>query len=260
MEYEFIVVEQSTHIALLTLNRPDKRNAMHGLLVAELTHALKQLASDDTIRVLIIQGNGDNFCAGGDVKWMQLQAEGSPSDNEADAMLLAELLYLLYHFPKPTLALAHGVTLGGGVGLLSACDVVVASDEASFGFSEVKLGIAPSVISPYVIDAIGQRAALYYFLTGETFNVETAFKIGLVHQIVAETDLLRTGAAIAKRLLRNSPYALMSIKSLVREIGKEKISPALTKKTAKHLAALRVSSEAAEGLKAFIEKRDPKWR
>jgi methylglutaconyl-CoA hydratase len=169
MKTEFITVATAGSIATLTLNRPDKRNAMHGPLMMELQHALGLLAEDSS-RVLLINGRGENFCAGGDIGWMQKIAAGSDDENYRDAQLLADLLYQLYVFPKPVIVLAHGATLGGGLGFVAAADIAIAASNASFGLPEVKIGITPSIISPYVISAIGERMAHYYFLTGERFG------------------------------------------------------------------------------------------
>lgn len=261
MANEFVLVEKSNrHIVSITLNRPEKRNAFNAVLIAELLQAIQSIAADASVRVVIIHGNGDNFCAGGDIQWMQDMAKASAVDNVKDSQMLADLLYQLYHLPMPTITLAHGAVLGGGLGLLAASDIVIAGKHSSFGFSEVKIGLAPSTISPYVIAAIGERAAHYYFLTGERFQAAEAQRIGLVHHLTEEDALLRTGAAFAERLLSNSKTAMRETKSLIRQVAREKISPQLSKFTAEHLAKLRTSPEAQEGLKAFLEKRDPNWR
>jgi len=258
MKTEFITISQTDNIATLTLNRPDKRNAMHGPLIMECQQALRLLAESPT-RVLIINGNGENFCAGGDIGHMQKIAAGSKDDNYRDAQLLADLLYQLYQFPKPTLVLAHGMTLGGGLGLVAAADIAIASSNASFGLPEVKIGLAPSMISPYVIAAIGERMAHYYFLTGERFGAEQAHRIGLIHQLTDETTLMSAGMSVAQILLQNSPLALQSAKQLMRTVAKQKITVELAQQTSEHLAELRATPEAQEGLRAFMEKRKPRW-
>lgn len=259
MAYEHILVAKADGIATLTLNRPDKRNAMNGKVIQEILTALRQLANDDEARVLMINGNGEHFCAGADINWMQKIAAGTYDENYDDAILLADMMYQLYSFSKPTLVLAHGATLGGGLGLLSACDIAITAKNASFGFSEVKIGLAPSTISPYVIAAIGERAAHYYFLTGERFGADEAHRIGLVHQVTEVDALLSVGVSIAQTLLQNSPQAMMAAKQLIRQVAREKILVGLSQKTAEHLANLRASDEAQEGLRAFMEKRAPKW-
>lgn len=255
---EFIQVSTVDKIATLSLNRPDKRNAMHGPLISECLQALCALAADSS-RVLVINGSGENFCAGGDIAWMQKIANGTRDENYNDAQLLADLLYQLYIFPKPVIVLAHGATLGGGMGLVSAADIALAANNAVFGLPEVKIGLAPSMISPYVISAIGERMAHYYFLTGERFGAEVARNIGLVHQVVEADALSGAGLNIAKMILENSPDALRSAKELIHSASKQKITQELTQKTAEHLAELRASEQAQEGLRAFLEKRKPRW-
>ncbi|MBX3709188.1 MAG: enoyl-CoA hydratase/isomerase family protein [Gammaproteobacteria bacterium] len=255
----FVLLSRSENIVTVTLNRPDKRNAMNGSLIAELLQILKMLANDDS-RVVIIEGSGDSFCAGGDIAWMQEIASGSEEKNYEDAQLLADLLYALYTFPKPTIALAHGVVLGGGLGLLAAADIAIAAKSAQFGLPEVKIGIAPSIISPYVIAAIGERLAHYYFLTGERFNADEASQFGLIHQITADDALMNAGIAVARILSENSSQALRAAKQLIRCVSKQKISKELTQETAEHLAELRTTTDAKEGLHAFLAKRKPKWK
>lgn len=255
---EFITLTHHQQIAVLALNRPDKRNAMHGPLISECRQVLKTLSTDAS-RILIIHGNGENFCAGGDIGWMQKIAEGTENENYNDAQSLADLLQDLYLFPKPTIVLAHGATLGGGLGLLSAADIAIAANNAVFGLPEVKIGLAPSMISPYVIAAMGERNAHYYFLTGERFAAEEARRIGLVHQVVDAEGLMNAGMNIAGKLLENSPQGLRSVKQLIRIVSQQKISPELAQHTAEHLAELRTTPEAQEGLHAFLEKRKPKW-
>jgi len=255
---EFIKLAHSNEIATLTLNRPDKRNAMHGPMIMECQQALKSLASD-TSRVLLITGQGENFCAGGDIGWMQKIAVGSQADNYNDAELLADLLYQLYTFPKPTIVLAQGATLGGGLGLLSAADIAIAAKSASFGLPEVKIGLTPSMISPYVIASLGERFAHYYFLTGERFAADEAYRLGLVQKITADEDLQSVGRSLAETVLQNSPRALLAAKQLIRMVSSQKITAELAQKTSEHLAELRATREAQEGLQAFLEKRKPRW-
>src|SRR5579885_3474108 len=214
MAYEFISVSHTEHLAILTLNRPEKRNAIHGPMLKELLQALRTLSADEQTGVLLINANGEHFCAGADIAWMQKIASGSYEENYDDAQLLADLMYQLYSFPKATIGLAHGATLGGGLGLLSACDIAIAAKNASFGFSEVKIGITPSTISPYVIAAIGERAAHYYFLTGERFGAEEAYRIGLLHHVTENDALKSTGLMIANRILENNQQAVMAAKQL----------------------------------------------
>lgn len=259
MSYRYLSVSKDGGIAMIALNRPDKRNAMNGEMIQEMAQALTVIANDAQANVLMIHGNGEHFCAGADIVWMQTIAKAPHEDNLSDAHALAAMLYQLYTFPKPSIVLAHGATLGGGLGLVSACDMAIAARDASFGFSEVKIGIAPSTISPYVISAIGERAARYYFLTGVRFGADEARQAGLIHQVTENDALFRTGHALAQTILLNSPNALREIKHLVRRVAHEPISPEVGRMTAEHLAALRVTPEAQEGLKAFLEKRSPSW-
>ena len=259
MSTQWIVTEKKNHMTTVTLNRPEKRNALNGEMIDLLLASLKKIAHDKSCRVFMICGAGDVFCAGGDIAWMKEMAEKNEAENVADALLLADCLYQLYQMPMPTIALAQGTILGGGVGLLCACDMVIASNNAQFGFSEVKLGLSPSTISPYVIRAIGERATRYYFLTGERFSSEIAKRLGLVHLIVNQNELAQKGDAMAHLLLQNSPEALQACKSLIHAISLKEVTPNLNQTTAKHLSKRRASKEAKEGLRAFLEKRTPHW-
>lgn len=259
-ESVIVMFSPSPGIMTITLNRPEKSNAMNGEVMHKFIHALKEIAADREIRVVILTGNGTHFCAGADINWMQQIAQGKPEINFADAKELALLLQMLYTFPKPTIALTQGMILGGGMGLTACCDIVIAAENANFGFSEAKIGLTPSVISPYIISAIGARASRYYFLTADKFNAQEAQRIGLVHQIVAEDKLVETGIHIAKKLLKNSPHALTEVKTLISRVANEKITQELVHYTAEHLAGMRATEDAQEGLKAFLEKREAQWK
>ena len=256
---EPILISTQDAITIITLNRPQKRNAMNDEMVQALSHLLKKLAMDESVRVLILCGAGEHFCAGADLASMKDIGNSSDENNYQNAKIFADFMYQLHSFPKPTIALTHGIALGGGLGLLSACDIAIATKGSYFIFSEAKIGLAASTISPYVIAAIGERAARYYFLTGERFDAFEAKRIQLIHQIVEEESLLSTGMMLAKTLLLNGPAALIAAKKLIRDVSKEKITEALVQKTAEHLAHIRSSKEAQEGLSAFLEKRNPKW-
>lgn len=254
-----IIMKTEGGISTLTLNRPEKRNAMNQEMIKELLDALHHVALDHHSRVLIIKGSGEVFCAGADITWMQKIATFSDDENEDDAQLLADFLYQLYSFPKPTIVLAHGNVLGGGLGLLCACDIAIAANQTRFGFSEVDIGLTPSCISPYVLAAIGERASRYYFLTGERFDTKEALRLGLIHRVLEADVLDHMGFALAKELLLKGPNTLSAVKQLVQFVTGEKITESLIQKTAEHLARVRRSSEAKEGLQAFLEKREPKW-
>lgn len=259
MNYQYLQITVENGIGIITFNRPEKRNAINVEMLHEISRALTQLENEKGAGVLLLNGNGEHFCAGADINWMKSVGTLDSAANERDAEVLANLLYQLYEFPKPTIALAHGAVLGGGMGMIAVCDIALASKSASFGFPEVKIGIAPSTISPYVISAIGARAAHYYFLTGVRFDANEAHAIGLVHQVTEDATLFQTGHALATILLQNSPAALVATKQLIHRVAHEAITPELSRITAKHLADLRITNEAQEGLKAFLEKRAPTW-
>ncbi|MHB1946599.1 MAG: enoyl-CoA hydratase-related protein [Gammaproteobacteria bacterium] len=250
----------SAGVTVITLNRPEKRNAMNAQLIQQLTQILKTLATDSETRVVMITGHGEHFCAGADISWMQKIAQSPPHENLADATELALLLYTLYIFPKPTLALVHGMTLGGGLGLVACCDIAISAENANFCFSETKIGLTPSVISPYIISAIGERAARYYFLTARKFAALEAKRLGFIHEVVAVEKLLESGIALAQELLNNSPHALSEAKKLITHVAPIKITAELVEYTANHLATMRAKPEAQEGLRAFLEKRVPEWK
>lgn len=257
MAYDVVLYSSSGGIATVTLNRPGKSNALDNLVVKELIGAFEQCLDDKRIKVIMLNANGNHFCAGADINWMQVAAQSSFEENKQDAMLLASLLRLIYESKKPVIALAHGATLGGGLGLLAASDIAIAADNAAFAFSEVKIGITPSVISPYIIAALGERAARYYFITAERFGVEEAFHLGLIHQYTDLENLLSTGLSLAQRLLENSSHAMGEAKQLIQQVATQSISMNLADYTAEHLAKMRTTPEGREGMLAFSEKRPP---
>jgi len=259
MANEILLSTLVNGVTQITLNRPEKRNALDGVTIKAFADALTQLKTDAQTRVVVIANNGEHFCAGGDLAWMQKMATSSHEENVADALSLAMLLKALYTFPKPTIALVQGAAMGGGLGILASCDMVIAANNTQFCFSEAKIGLTPSVISPYVIAAIGERAARYYFLTAELFFAEQACAMGLIQKIVSAENLSAEGLALAQTLLKNSPLSLIEVKNLVRKVSHAQISDELSQLTAEHLAKMRASSDAKEGLKAFLEKRAVKW-
>ncbi len=246
-------------VATLSLNKPEKHNCFDDTLILEITEALNKLASNKAVRVLILAGEGKSFSAGGDLSWMQRMANYTHAENEEDAAQLAEMLRVLNEFPKPTIARVQGAAFGGAVGLVSCCDMAVGTERASFSLSEVKIGLIPATISPYVIQAIGVRASRRYFQTGERFNAETALQLGLLSAVVAEDQLDNTINDLAATLLANSPQALTQAKRLVLDYANREISPDLIKDSCTRIADIRVSDEGQEGLKAFLEKRSPEW-
>lgn len=246
-------------ITTLTFNRPEKCNAFDDHFIAALIERLTQIANDSSTRVLILKAQGDHFSAGADLAWMQRMASYSQAENQQDCMQLATLMQKLDQFPKPTIALVQGKTYGGGVGLVACCDFVFASEEAQFCFSEVRLGLIPAVISPYIIAAIGERAARRYFLSAEIISASRACELGLVTEIVESVELLARGQACAENLLHNSPAALTACKSLLQTVSNQPITPSLIQDTANRIAQIRSSAEGQEGLQAFLTKRKPHW-
>lgn len=246
-------------VATLRLNRPELHNAFDDTLIADLTDALEKLADNDRVRVLILASEGKSFSAGADLKWMKRMARYSYEENLADANALAKLLKTLNFFPRPTIARVQGAAFGGAVGLVSCCDIAVASTRASFSLSEVKIGIVPATISPYVVAAIGQRAARRYFTTAERFSAETAVQLELVSEVVEEAQLDEVVNKLVESLLANSPAAVRTAKQLVFDVANRPIDDELIVDTGKIIAAIRVSQEGQEGLSAFLEKRKPGW-
>ncbi len=247
-------------VAVVTLNRPEKRNAFDELMIAGLSDTFETLRAADHVRIVFLRGAGDNFCAGGDIEWLRRSAHLAETDNETDSLTLARMLRHLHDLPQLTVALVHGSAIGGGAGLAAACDVAVALDDARFCFSEVRLGLIPAIISPYVIEAIGPRWAKALFATGKVFDAAFAEKIGLVHFAVAdEAALQSTMEQLTEHALAAAPGAVSDAKALVRFVNGHKIDDALAKETARRLAQRRASAEGREGLAAFVEKRKPEW-
>ena len=249
-------------IAEITLNRPEKRNALDGATIAALASALQSCADDDAVRLVQLTGAGNAFCAGADLAEMQAQAHASEAANLADAEQLAAMLALLDSLPKPTLARVNGDGYGGALGLLSACDIVVAVDSAKFAFTEVRLGIVPAVISPFVLGKIGEGAARRYFLSAETLTAATLKELGLVHEVVPAGLLDATCARIAEALLKGAPRALAEAKALIRDMAHTSAPDraAASAGAAARLARLRVQAEAREGFSAYFAKRKASWR
>ncbi len=245
--------------ATLTMNRPDVHNAFDDALIAGLTSQLKSLEKNPEVRAVLLAASGKSFSAGADLNWMRRMADYTPEENLADAMALAELMQTLNSLAKPTLALVQGPVYGGGVGLVAACDIVLAAPKASFCLSEVKLGLIPAVISPYVVAAIGQRQARRYFISAERFDAAKALQLGLVHEIVADEGLEQAAERLSRILLNNGPEAMAEAKRLMGDVSCGVLDEALIGETAKRIADIRASSEGQEGLSAFLEKRRPSW-
>jgi methylglutaconyl-CoA hydratase len=259
MTYDTLLVTVADKAATVTLNRPDLRNAFNEGAIAELARVFDELGRNDAVRAIVLAANGPSFCAGADLNWMKKMAGYSHDENHADAMRLAEMLRTIYLCPKPTVARVQGDCYAGGMGLVAACDIVVASEAAGFCLSEVKLGLIPATISPYVIKAMGEQAARRYFLTAERFDAAEAQRIGVAHAVVAPEALDATVAGIVKALVNNSPHAIRQAKTLVREIVGQPVDDALLRDTAGRIAAIRASTEGREGVASFLEKRKPTW-
>jgi methylglutaconyl-CoA hydratase len=241
------------------MNRPDVHNAFNEQLIAELTAACQALDADDAVRVVVLAGRGKSFSAGADLNWMRRAAEASVDANLADARKLAGMLRTLAEMNKPTIARVHGAALGGGMGLASACDICVAGEGAVFATSEVRFGIIPSAISPYVIRAIGARQASRYFQTAERISAARARELGLAHEVVASDALDANVAEIVTALLQGGPRSQGAAKALIRAVADQPVSDALVEDTACRIATLRATPEAQEGLAAFLDKRPASW-
>ena len=251
---------ESNGVARLTLNRPEVHNAFNDALIAEMASALDALERDTQVRAVILSGNGKSFSAGADLNWMQAMAGYSHAENLRDAEALGDLMHRLDSLKKPTIALVQGPAFGGGVGLVACCDIAIAAQRASFCLSEVKLGLIPAVISPYVVAAMGPRAARRYFLTAERFSAEKAMALGLVHEVVTDDGLDAAAETIIAELLAVGPIAVQEAKDLIAAVAFRPPDAALRQDTAERIARIRASDEGREGLTAFLEKRPPNWR
>lgn len=259
MEYQTLTVSIEDKLATVTLNRPDLRNAFNEHAIAELALAFDELGRLDEVRAIVLAANGPSFCAGADLNWMKKMAGYSHGENQEDAARLADMLRTIYLCPKPVVAKVQGDCYAGGMGLVAACDIVVASEVANFCLSEVKLGLIPATISPYVIKAMGEQASRRYFLTAERFDAQEARRIGFAHEVVPAEALDASVAAIVKSLVSNSPNAVREAKKLVREVVGQPVDDALLADTANRIAEIRASMEGREGVASFLEKRKPTW-
>jgi methylglutaconyl-CoA hydratase len=252
-------------VANVMLNNPNKHNAFDDSIITQLTEVFNGLAHRDDIRVMVLSSSGTSFSAGADVNWMKRMASYSYEENMRDAHALANMLKALNNMPQPTIARVQGAAFGGAVGLVSCCDMAVGSSRAKFSLSEVKIGLIPATISPYVIDAIGSRAARRYFTTAETFNADTALQLGLLSDVVAQESLDESVDTLVDHILANSPSAVRAAKALVFDVAETRHSShgcnneALISMTCERIAAIRVSKEGQEGLSAFLEKRPASW-
>jgi methylglutaconyl-CoA hydratase len=254
-----LTLTRAGHVATVTLDRPDVRNAFNAASIAELTAVFRELGDDDSVRAIVLAANGVAFCAGADLNWMKEMAGYSDAENLADALCLAEMLRTIYLCPKPVVAQVQGDCYAGGMGLVAVCDIAVAADTVNFCLSEVRLGLIPATISPYVIKAMGENAARRYFLTAERFDASEALRIGFVAQVAPAAALDETVAALVKALVSASPNAVREAKRLVSDIGGAPITDALIAETAERIAVIRASDEGREGVRAFLDKRKPAW-
>lgn len=245
--------------AKLTLNRPEMHNAFDDRLIKALTEEFRRLERDPAVRVVILAARGKSFSSGADLNWMRRMADYSFEENLADAMGMADLMKTLANLSKPTIALVQGAAIGGGVGLVACCDIALASEDASFCLSEVRLGLIPAVISPYVGAAIGPRAMRRYFLTAERFDAAEACRLGLVHEVLAADQLAERADQLSGLVLRNGPQAMAAVKALVSEVALSFLDDDLIADTAERIAEIRASDEGREGLSAYLEKRRPNW-
>jgi len=254
-----LLVEKKDGVARVTLNRPEVRNAFDDALIKLLHEAFVSLGKDQSIRAVVLAGNGTAFCAGADLNWMKRMAGYDYAANQRDAQALADMLAALDRMPKPTIARVHGPAFAGGTGLVAACDIAVGTHEAKFCFSEAKLGLSPATISPHVLRAIGERAARRYFLTAEVFDAEEAHRIGMLSLLVSPSEIDAEIDKLLAHLLAGGPEAMRKIKELVRAVASRPLDDALVADTAKRIAEIRVSPEGKEGIAGFLEKRKPSW-
>jgi methylglutaconyl-CoA hydratase len=243
----------------ITLNRPDVHNAFDDHLIAELTRTLHTAAENPKVRVVVLTGTGRSFSAGADLNWMRRMAIYTEEENYHDAMALGELMVTLNRLPKPTIARVNGSAYGGGVGLIACCDIAVGVNEAQFALTEVRLGLIPAVISPYVVAAIGEKKSRRYFLTGERFSAAQAKVLGLLNEVVAADELDGVVNQIAASILEAGPVAQAEAKDLISSVAHRPVTDSLIADTAERIAHLRISPEGQEGLAAFLDKRKPNW-
>ena len=253
-------IETREQVAVIWMNRPERHNAFDEALIAGLTQSVAALEADPAVRVIVLAGRGASFSAGGDLNWMRRQAEASEADNREDARRLARMLRGLYRCSKPTVARVHGAALGGGMGLVAACDIAIAGEAARFGTTEVRVGLIPATIGPYVQAAIGTRAARRWFQTGERFGAAEALRLGLVHEVVENEALDARLDALLGELLAAGPQAQAEAKALIRSLdGRGVDDDDVLEDTAQAIARLRASDEGREGIAAFLGKRRPRW-
>lgn len=258
MRYNTIEVSKQNGMVKISLNRPEVHNAMNESLMTELTNCFKELSNDNTVRTIILTGKGKSFCAGADLNWMKSMAKYSKEENIKDSRLLLDLYETIYNCPKPVIGRVNGHAFGGGLGLFAVCDIVIAVPDCKFAFSEVKLGIIPSVISNYIVRRVGLSNMRRLFITGERFNSDYAKEIGLIDFVVSENEIDEKIQKYVDMLRSSGPKAILEVKKLVDKCEKMDVD-SYKEHTVEKISELRVSDEGQEGINAFLEKRKPKW-
>jgi len=259
MKSTFLTVEAAGPVATITLTQPDVRNAFSDEVIADITRAFTWVGAQAQVSAVVLAAEGPAFCAGANLNWMRAMADYTREENLVDAGKLAEMLRVIYTCPKPTIARVQGDVYAGGMGLVACCDMAVAASHAGFCLSEVKIGLIPATISPYVIRAMGPRAAHRYFLTGERFDAAEALRTGFVHQVVEAEALDSAVDGLLKHLLSASPAAVQACKKLVLDVAGREVDEALIAETVAGIADIRASAEGKEGVQAFLNKRKPSW-
>lgn len=259
MNMNHLTIQVEAFVATVTLNRPDVRNAFNDEVIVEMARAFAELGARADVRCIVLTANGPAFCAGADLNWMRSMADYTREQNYEDAGRLATMLRAIYECPQPTIAKVQGDVYAGGTGLVAACDIAVSVDTAGYCLSEVKLGLIPATISPYVIRAMGARAAHRYFLTAERFDAAEALRIGFIHEVVQADALDAKVAELVKALVNAGPEAVKLCKKLVQDVAGQAITPELTQMTVQGIADVRVSPEGREGVQSFLQKRKPSW-
>lgn len=257
--YKTVQIAIEKNIARVYLNRPDVHNAFNNDLINDLYDAFERLNNENDVRVIILTGNGKSFCAGADLNWMKSVVNYSYEQNYEESLKLAKLMYLVFTHSKPVIARVNGSAIGGGVGLMSVCDILYANEEAKFGLSEVKLGLVPAAISPFVMSRIGEANSRELFITGERISTDYACKIGLINKCFPIEKLDEAINEKVKLILQNGPEAVRTVKEMIFKVTQVKF-PEVQEYTARLIANLRLSPEAQEGMNAFLEKRKPKWQ
>ncbi|MFC3909202.1 enoyl-CoA hydratase-related protein [Legionella dresdenensis] len=254
-----LITELHHTVYVITFNRIHKHNAFDDQLLNNLQARLDEAIHNPQVRSIVLNANGKHFSAGADLSWMQRMATYSEQENLADAMVLAKVMNTLYESPKPTIAAVHGAAYGGGAGLAAACDIAIAADTARFCFSEVRLGLIPAVISPYVVKAIGERAARWLFMSADVFEAKQAKELGLIHYCISEEELLMFTLEYAQKISQLAPQAVADCKLLVNQVSNQPVTDKVISHTASLIAKKRVSAEGQRGLHAFLNKETPKW-